>query len=66
MGKGSVIVRVFIAVKRHHDHSNSYKGNISLGLVDSFRGLVQYHGGEHGGWKYNGMQAGMVLESSIS
>ena len=26
MGKGFVLVWVSIAVKRHHDHSNSYKG----------------------------------------
>lgn len=38
---------VSITVKRHRDHCNSYKGNISLG---SFRGLVfHHHGGRHGG-----------------
>ena len=28
-------LRVSIAVNRHHDHGNSYKGNIELGLAYS-------------------------------
>jgi hypothetical protein len=34
-------------VKSHHDHGNSYKKSIKLGLAYSFRGLVHfYHGRE--------------------
>lgn len=51
----------FIALRRHHDHNNSYKENISLGLVCSFRGLVHYpRGGERGG-----LQTDMVLEKYL-
>ena len=52
----------FIAVKRHHDHSNSYKGErLKLGLAYSFRGLVHcHHGGEHGL-----MQPDMVLGKKL-
>jgi hypothetical protein len=46
----------FIAVKRHHNHGNSYK----LRLAYSFRCLVHYHGGQYGG-----MQADMVLEKLL-
>jgi hypothetical protein len=38
----------FIAMKRHYDHSNSYKGNHGIGLVLRFRGLVHCHQGKHG------------------
>lgn len=39
-----------MGVKRHHDHANSYKESISLGLACSFRGLAHYpHSGKHGG-----------------
>lgn len=52
----------FIAVKKHLDHSNSYKRKISLGVVWSFRGLVHYHyGREHGGKQEN-----MVSEKKLS
>jgi hypothetical protein len=45
-----VLVRVSIAVKRHHDHGNSYKE--TLGLAYSFRGSVHcHHGGKHGSMK---------------
>jgi hypothetical protein len=49
-------LRVPIAVKRHHDQSNSL--NISLDLAYSFGGSVPYH---HGG-KPGSMQADSVLE----
>jgi hypothetical protein len=49
---------ISIAVKRHHDHTNSYKGNMSLGLAYSFIGSVHcYHGR-----KCDSVQADMVLE----
>ena len=51
--------RVCIAVKRSHDHGNSYKGKHVIGASLEFRGLVYYH---HG-WKHGGAdQADMVLE----
>ena len=49
-------IRISIAVKRHHDHSNSYKEFIGAGL--QFRGLVHYHHGR----KHGGTQADVVLE----
>jgi hypothetical protein len=42
----SVLVRVSIALKRHHDHGNSYKGKHLIGAGLRFRGLVHYHHGE--------------------
>ena len=54
----TVLTRVSIDVKRHHGHSNSYKGKHLIEVVAySFRGLVPYHHGEDHG----GMQADMVL-----
>jgi hypothetical protein len=47
-----------MAVKRQHNQGHSYQGNISLGLVYTFRGSVHYHHGR----KYGSTQAGMVLE----
>ena len=58
LGKVCVCLRVSIAVKRHHDHSNSYKGKHLIGVAYSFTGLAHFpHGREHGG-----MQADTVLE----
>ena len=55
-----VLVRVSIAVKRHQDHSNSYKGKHLTGAGLQFRGLVNYHHDrKHGGvretrcWRQN-------------
>ena len=53
-----VLVRVSIAVKRHHDHSNSYKGKHLTGAGLQFRDLVNYHHGR----KHSGVQADVVLE----
>ena len=52
------LVRSSIAVKRYHDHGNSYKEKHLIGAVLQFRGSVHYH---HGG-KHGSMQADMVLE----
>ena len=41
----TVLVRVPIVVKRDHDHSNSYRGQHSLGAGVQFRSLVHYHQG---------------------
>ena len=49
----------FIAVKRHHNHDNTYKGKHLIGAGLQFRGLAQYyHGLKHGG-----LQADMVMET---
>ena len=40
-----VLVRVSVGLKRHPDHSTSYRGKHLIGLVYSFRGLVHYHQG---------------------
>ena len=52
-------LRVSIAVKRHHDYSNSYKmKHVTVVAHLQFRGLVQYHHGRKQGSK----QTDMVLE----
>ena len=48
-------------MKGHHDHGNSYKGKLSLGLAYSLRGSARYH---HGG-KHGSMQADLVLEKEL-
>ena len=42
----SVLVRVSIAVKRHHDHGNSYKEKHLIVAGLQFRDLVPCHHGE--------------------
>jgi hypothetical protein len=45
------VLRVIITMKRHHDHSNSYKIKHLLGAILQLRGpLYCHHGGNHGGW----------------
>lgn len=60
--------RVSVALKRHHDHSNSYKEKHVIRAILQFGGLVFYsHKGKH-----SSMQAdivwvgGKVVESSTS
>jgi len=44
-----VLVRISIAVKRHYNHNNSYKGKPLTDAGLHFRGLVQTsHIGRHG------------------
>jgi hypothetical protein len=52
-----VLVRVSIAVKRHHDQANSYKEQ-QLGLAFRFRASVHYHQDR----KHDSRQAGISLE----
>ena len=52
-----ILLRISMAVKRHHDHSNSYKGNIWGGSLQ-LRGLVHLH---HHGTKHGSIQTDMVL-----
>ena len=54
---GTVLVRVSIAVKKHHGQGNSYKGKHFIGVGLQFRGSVHYH---HGG-----LQADVVLEKLL-
>jgi hypothetical protein len=54
-------LRVSIAVKRHHDHCNSYKGKHFIGAGLQFRGLIHYH---HDG-KHGDTQAVMILEKEL-
>ena len=56
-----VLVRVSIAVERHHDHRNSYKGRHLIGGDLQFRGSVHYH---HVG-KHDSVQADVVLEKEL-
>jgi hypothetical protein len=54
-----ILVRVWIAVKRHHNLETSHKEK--LGLAYSFRSLVHYCcSGKHGS-----MQAKVVLEKEL-
>jgi hypothetical protein len=48
-------------VKRHHVHSNSYKGKHLTRAGLQFRGLVPYQYGR----KHGSMQADMVLEKEL-
>ena len=57
---GSVLVRVSIAVKRHHDQGNSYKGQHLIGAgfqVQRFSPIIRLHlsswqhPGKHGAGK---------------
>ena len=61
-------LRVSIAVRRHHNHGNSYKRKQLMKVVASnFRGLVHYHHtGERGGWESGSAQADTVLEKPTS
>ena len=52
---------VYISVKRHHDHGNSYKGKHLTGAGLEFRGLVH----DHHVRKHNSMQADMGLEKEL-
>ena len=63
---GIVLVRVSIAVKKCHDHSNSYKGkHLTKAVAYGFRGLVHYlHGREHSSWEYGSIQVDTTLENS--
>jgi hypothetical protein len=52
------LVRISVAVKRHRDHSNSYRENDLMTAALQFRGLVHcHHGGKHGS-----AEADIVLE----
>ena len=58
----NVLFRVSIAVKRHHDHNNSYKGKHWIGVGLQFRCLVHYrHGRRHGS-----LEVDIVLERAES
>jgi hypothetical protein len=52
---------VFVRVKRHCDHGNTYEGKHLIGAGLQFRGLARYH---HGG-KQGSIQADMVLEEML-
>lgn len=52
-----VLVRVSIAMKRHHDRGNPYNETPFIGAALELGGLAHYHGGKH-----SGMQVDMVLE----
>jgi hypothetical protein len=39
----SVLVIISIAVKRHHEHNNSYKVNYLIRDSFKFNGLIHYH-----------------------
>lgn len=57
----SVLVRVSVAVKSHHDHGKSYKRKHWIRAGLEFRGLVRsHHGGELGS-----TQADTVLEKEL-
>ena len=56
-----ILVRIFIAVKRHHDQGNSYKEKHLTGAGLLFRDFILCHyGGKHGS-----IQVDMVLEKEL-
>ena len=54
-------LKVFVAVKKYHDHYNSYKCKDLIGADLYFRGLVHYHYGR----KHDSRQEDMVLEKEL-
>ena len=58
------LVRLSFAVKRHHDHNNSYKGKHLIGVPYCFRGLAHYHHGRT--WQHVGRQVGEASVCSTS
>jgi hypothetical protein len=54
-------LRLSIAMKRHHDHRNSYKGRYLIGAGLQF----QRFSPSSSWWEHGGMQAGMVLEKEV-
>ena len=42
----SLLVRVSVGVKRHHDHGNSYKGKHLIGTGLQFQSFSHYHHGK--------------------
>ena len=56
----SILIRVSIAVQRHHNHSSSYKGKHLLGWLtfSEVHSIVIM-------MRQSGMQAGMVLEKDL-
>ena len=60
----NVLARISTAMKRHHDHSNSYKEeHLTEEVAHSYRASVHYH--PSGTWPYAGRHdAGEVAESS--
>jgi hypothetical protein len=58
MPKTGILARISIALKKHFDHSNSYKIKHLIGASSQFqRFRLYHHGGEHGI-----LQADMVLK----
>ena len=53
-----ILVKVSITVKRHKDHSNSYKRKCFIVAGLRFGGLIHYHYNR----KHGGIQADLVLE----
>lgn len=56
-----------IAVKRYHDHGESYKRKHLIEVLAwTLRGVVHYrHDREHGGLEFGYVQADMMLENSV-
>ena len=55
-----MLVRVSRAVRRHHDHVNSYKGKHLIGVAYIFRAWSIIIKGRHGG-----QQVDIVLEKDL-
>ena len=53
----NVLVEVSVAVKRHHDHSDSYKRKHLIEAGLQLRGLAHYRHGK----KHDSMKAEMML-----
>ena len=58
---GKSCLRLCIALERHYNHSDSYKGKQLTAVAHlQFRNSVMAR--EHGNWDYSGVQSNMVLE----
>ena len=56
-----VLVRVSIAVKRHHDQGNSHKGKHCIGAAYKVSGSAHYHHGR----KHRRIQVDMWLDKPV-
>jgi hypothetical protein len=48
IGRNNVLVKCFIAMKRHHKQGNSYIEKHLIGTAYRFRSSVHYHGRKNG------------------
>lgn len=66
LAKNFVLIRVLTAVKRHHDQSQSYKGQHLIGMAYRFRALIINVGAEQHLGRHSAGSAKSFTSSSVS